>query len=352
MVFKPIGDDELKRRADAYIKNGRNLNATAKELGLEKCRARLRQQLTKAAEKGYLEYYKGLPNPSKNPLIEQTIAQHKDNFERLKKHEEHVFRFDLDDDLPFGLIALGDPHLDNQGTDLVAWERWNEPLRTNPRLRGVCLGDLLDNWVGRLESLWAHNPMTKDQAVQILEHYLQEYGGCWDWCVGGNHDKWPDAARAIAMLLEQVGCEYKADEMKIEYHTPSGHVVAVTARHNWPGKSMYNPAHGTNRAAMMRGYVEDLLLGGDLHVSGANQVKSPANGVFTHGVQLASFKIVDDYAKTMGFADKHISPAAVIVIDPQLPRTAHNRVRVFWDLEDGLAVLNWAYKKAKKDLSS
>jgi hypothetical protein len=318
----------------ALAANNGNIAAASKQLNLE--RHAFRYRLQKGREWGLYDVRETKPNAPKYEDVVGILDRHNTNFDSLRKESDYKQIIKLKDDKPFVLTALGDPHIDNQGTDLRLWEKWNEALKQD-RWRGCCLGDLLDNWVGRLEALWAQNGKTEDDAALLFEYYLGKYGPYWDWCIGGNHDKWPKMARAIKMALRDARVPYRTDEMKIEYHTPSGHVVKVKARHNFKGNSMYSTDHGVKRDAMFNGSAHDILLGGDLHVSGYTPVKSP-EGLYCHAVQLGAFKVVDEYARTCGFYDKHISPAVALVIDPRKDRTDFTRVRVFHDIE-GAAIM-------------
>jgi len=328
-----IGEKHAAEAVEALELHG-SITKAASALGMG--RTPFKTRINLAIKLGMYKELNNIDNPNKFADIPEILSRKKIYFDKLKRGTKYVHRIQLADDKPFVLMALGDPHLDNQGTDLELWNQWNDTLELD-RWRGCCLGDLLDNWVGKLERLWSDNPMTKDEAVLLLEYYLDKYGSSWDWCIGGNHDKWPDAARAIKMLFTDLGVEYETDEMRIEYHTPSGHVVKVKARHNFKGRSMYSTDHGVKRDAMFNGSAYDVLLGGDLHVSGYTPVKSP-EGYYSHAVQLGAFKIIDDYAKTCGFDDKHISPAVALVIDPRKDRTDFTRVRVFHDI-DGAAIM-------------
>jgi hypothetical protein len=306
-----------------------NIAAASKQLNLE--RHAFRYRLQKGREWGL---YDVEPNKKNDPIFDEVperLEHHKAYFKKLEKADNLVQKIYLKDDKPFVLTALGDPHLDNQGTDLDLWEKWNNAIKQD-RWRGCCLGDVLDNWVGKLERLYGDNRMTREDAELFFRYYVKEYSHLWDWFIGGNHDKWPDMARMIKIVLWDAKVPYRTDEMKIEYHTPSGHVVKVKARHNFKGNSMYSTDHGVKRDAMFTGSAYDILLGGDLHVSGYTPVKSP-EGVYCHAVQLGAFKIVDEYAMTCGFYDKHISPAVALVIDPRKDRTDFTRVRVFHDIE-------------------
>lgn len=65
-----------------------------------------------------------------------------------------------------------------------------------------------------------------------------------------------------------------------------------------------------------------------------------------HAIQIASYKIHDRYAREKGFRDQHLSPCAVTVIDPSLPPTHPDLIKVFWDAAEGADYLKFKRTKA------
>jgi hypothetical protein len=46
-------------------------------------------------------------------------------------------------------------------------------------------------------------------------------------------------------------------------------------------------------------------------------IKNPSNGLISHALQVASFKIIDNYADKLGLDDKNIFNCPVTIIDPR-----------------------------------
>ena len=323
---------DLKRTAALYLSTGENVSEVARTLDMS--RNSVRNRLTRAAEAGYLdpELLKR-SNDSTHRSFERAVAAQKDQFNRVEKAGTYRTprTVDLPDDKPFVLIALGDPHLDNKGTDLNLWDRWIEPLGED-NVRGVCLGDMTDNWLRFLGFLYANAESTEEDAWVLLQGYMEKIGPDLDALVGGNHDLWKNEG-ALRYICEQFDVRYRAHGVTLAYRTPMGREITVGMRHRFAGHSQWNTVHAITKAAMM-GWRANVLIGGDKHISGQNWVKDPVDGKITHCHQLAAFKVCDDYAESMGFQDQHITPAVALVIDPRFEDDDPRLIKTFHDARE------------------
>lgn len=334
-------DHMLQEAVRARLEAG-SVKRGAEHLGLSRQAFQYRLD---AAEKAGLIGARAEANVSRWRPGEEIVAARKAEFERVRAaRPERSSVVHLADDLPFMLVALGDPHLDNPGTDLELWERWTSVLDANKARYGFGLGDWLDNWVKPLSFLYATAETTAPEGWILLEHYLDKIGEHLIGSVAGNHDDWSGHSDVLGMLMRSHGVCHRSKSLRMALRTPGGHEVSIHARHRWTGRSMWNEVHGIKRAARM-GQRENILLGGDLHVSGDTIEKNPMNGELTFGYQVASFKLIDDYADDKGFLDRHISPAVALVIDPRKPTTSPERVKHFYEPEEAVAYLAFLRRK-------
>jgi hypothetical protein len=271
-------------------------------------------------------------NPSRWRPGEEIVAARKAEFERVKgsgpKANGSIIH--LQDDGPFMLVALGDPHLDSPGTDLELWERWIKVLDRRKHITAILMGDLLDNWVKPLAHLYSMSEVPAPEGWILLEHYLEQIGPDTDICVQGNHDLWSGHSDVLSMLLGRYGILQRPNSIRVHYRTRNGREVTVHCRHSWPGRSMWSEAHALKKAARM-GVRDNILLGGHTHVSGEGIEKDPMTGKFSFVFQIAAFKIEDEYADTLGFLDRHTSPAVALVVDPRRADTDPEMVKHFFD---------------------
>jgi hypothetical protein len=286
-------------------------------------------------------------NPSRWRPGAEIVAARKAEFERVKasgpKADGNIIH--LPDDGPFMLVPLGDPHLDSPGTDLCLWERWTSILDRRKHRTGILMGDVLDNWVRPLAHLYSTSETPAPEGWILLQHYLEAMGSDLDISVGGNHDAWSGHSDVLAMLMEQYGVVHRANSIRVHYRTRSGREITVNARHTWPGRSQWSEVHALKKAARM-GIRDTILLGGHTHVSGEGLEKDPMTGKFSFVYQLAAFKTEDDYADTLGFLDRHTSPAIALVIDPARADNDPELVKHFFDPQEGAEYL--AFKRRKR----
>lgn len=272
------------------------------------------------------------------------IERRKKQFARKKRHEEgrKLIPVSIGLDGPIGILHFGDPHVDDDGTDIDALERHTELCRSTEGLFAANVGDTTNNWVGRLAKLYAEQSTSAAEAWALCEWFV---GRCrWLYMVGGNHDGWSGAGDPLKWMARQTDSLYQASECRMELRFPNGRKVRVNARHDFAGSSQWNPAHGPMKAAQM-GTHDHVMICGHKHKSGYGVIKDPALGTVSHAIQVASYKVYDRYARERGFRDQHISPCVVTIIDPEASEAS--LVQVFWEPEAAVPYLEWLRQKRR-----
>ena len=242
---------------------------------------------------------------------------------------------------PIGILHFGDPHVDDDGTDLETLRKHSD-LTKQEGIWGANVGDTTNNWVGRLARLYANQSTTAAQAWKLAEWFIGRTR--WLYMVGGNHDAWSGSADPIKWIARQQDALYQPTECRVGLRFPNGREFIVNARHDFAGHSQWNPAHGQMKAAMM-GHRDHLMISGHRHTSGYGVVKDGSTGRICHAVQVASYKLFDSYAKEKGFRDQTLSPACLTVLDPDLDETHPDAIKLFWDPEVGAEYLAWRRSK-------
>lgn len=264
--------------------------------------------------------------------------------ERKRKYEKKAAREEAEklinvrvrDDKPIAIHFFGDPHVDDNGTDLPLLEAHTRIVNETPGMYAANVGDTTNNWVGRLAKLWAEQSTSADEAWVLAEHWLRMCEK-WLFIVGGNHDAWSGSGDPIKWIRGRV--HYGPSMVRLNLQFPGADDIRVNARHDFAGKSMWNPAHGSMKAAQM-GFRDHLLINGHRHNSGYGVIKCPATGVISHCVQVASYKVYDRYAKERGFADQHLSPCGTVVLDPWASHPAEY-IKLFWEPQEAAEFLTW-----------
>jgi len=241
---------------------------------------------------------------------------------------------------PIGICMLGDPHVDDDGTDLARLESDIRTINATPGLYAACVGDLQNNWVGRLARLYGNQETTASQAWQLVEWFVHELSNKWLFMVQGNHDHWSGSGDPLRWIQRQAGVDLTGEHtVRIALRFPNDVEVRIAARHDWPGNSMWNPSHGQLRAAHLTHH-DHVIVSGHRHSGGYQLLRIPATGMLAHLVQLGSYKIHDDYADALGFPNKLIAPSATAIIDPRAGELG--LVRIEHDLEAAADYLTWA----------
>lgn len=273
--------------------------------------------------------------PSPNRSVDQIIRDQAERFREKRERWESKHQgieVVLDEPGPYAILFFGDPHADDDGCDLEKLSYDLEIARNEPHVFGANMGDLTNNWIGRLKGLYAHQHTTDDEAEALLEWLVQSIP--WMFVILGNHDKWGPLASRICRDNEVTAVSHGAKF--IIRDRPNGRPFTVDARHNHPGNSMYNPAHGQLKKSY-RGSDANLIIGAHIHNSAYTQVKNPETGVIGHAVRVAAYKRFDEYADANGFADSAISPSVLVVVDPEA--SPEGFVTVFADVDQGVRFL-------------
>lgn len=277
--------------------------------------------------------------PDDDLPIEEVIEQRKREFAQKKKHEEATKLIPIRIKIlgAIGILHFGDPHVDDDGTDIAALEQ-HALLTHQEGVFGANVGDTTNAWVGRLARLYADQNTSRKRALRIAEWFIKLVR--WGYMVGGNHDGWAGEDDPIKWIAKQASALYRPSEARLQITFPEGAPFTINARHDFAGSSMYNPAHGAMKAIHM-GTRDDLSTCGHKHVSGYGVLKDPATGKTCHALQIGSYKIYDRFAKDKGFRDQSLGPAAMTVISPALPPEHPDRCKIFWAPEEGAEFLKF-----------
>lgn len=301
-------------------------------------------QTTYNAPKTTNSEFEFTPLPDDDIPIEELIKHRKRQFSHKAAHEEaaKLIPIKIKLDGPIGILHFGDPHVDDDGTDLEALERHTALVNKTPGMFGVNVGDTTNNWVGRLAKLYADQSTSAAQAWRLAEWFVKRCD--WLYMIGGNHDLWSGSGDPLRWIAKQQNTLYRASEARIALQFPNGQSVRVNARHDHAGSSIWNPAHGPMKAAIM-GTRDHIYVAGHKHESAYSVLKDPASGIAMHALKVASYKVYDRYARDRGFRDNTLSPCAVTIINPAMNDNHPDLVKVFWEPEEGARYLTYLRKK-------
>jgi hypothetical protein len=279
--------------------------------------------------------------------VEDLIAERKRKFAKLRKVTDasRVRTVRLRTNEVIGLGFFGDPHLDDDGTNIEKVLGHAELFSgVHPGLYAASLGDITNNWVGRLERLYGEQSTSSAEALALTEHFLKLVQ--WLFAIHGNHDVWNKQVPLLDYLLQSQTQITAAHEQRVRLVFPNGKELLIHARHKFPGHSQWTKQFGQIKAAMLGGGA-DIYVGGDKHVSGYSNGWHDGARRMWHAVQVASYKEIDDFPIELGLSPADLFQCPVAIIDPNAAEPL-NFIRWEFDPQEGAARLGWERKRAKR----
>lgn len=241
---------------------------------------------------------------------------------------------------PIGIQVQGDPHLDDDGCDLPLLTSHLELCKRTPRLIPACMGDVNNNWIGRLVKKYADQTSTKAEGFRLARMYM-EHPDKWAFIVSGNHDLWDE--HTFAEIVR--GAKVKAfgqHQVRLNLLFDNGLDYNIEARHDYKGKSQNNPLHGMWKSMRMDPW-PDITLAGHLHYYAA--MVAQLHGLPKVAARVGSYKKHDDYSASLQFPDCTAGESLTLVIDPSKKKVNPDMVKLFWNAEEGADYLTRLIKR-------
>lgn len=342
-----LSQEEVARRVQAYQQCG-SYDKAAKMTGVSATRIRetVKQWGTKPDE---VKPFTVPSLPSGDLTIDELRAARRKVFERKDEgaRARKLIPVKVNLDGPIGILHFGDPHIDDDGCDFPRLEADVELVNRTEGLFGGNVGDLHNNWIGRLARLYANQSTTAKQAWMLVEWFVQSID--WLYIVKGNHDLWSGSGDPLDFIkrYSDVGV-MEAHGARLELNFPNQKKVRINARHDFSGHSMWNPNHGPVKA-ISAGWRDHILTCGHKHTTGYGPpLKDPASGLISWPLRCAGYKKHDGYADEMGLPDQNISPSILTIIDPQFADDDPRLITPFLSADEGVDFLKWKRRQLGK----
>jgi hypothetical protein len=274
---------------------------------------------------------------------EELLARRSKQFGRKReaKDARHLVPVSVKVDGPIGLAFVGDPHLDDDGTDIDLVQSHLDIFRRHPAILPLAIGDYSNNWVGRLARLYGQQSTSAAEAWVLVEWFVNYVN--WLALVGGNHDAWSGDGDPIKWMAKSARVKYEANGVRLGITLPTGRMIRVNARHDFRGHSQWNTAHGIAKAAQL-GWRDHILTAGHIHVSGYQVVRDPMSGLISHCLRIGSYKVYDRYADERGLPNQTFAICPVVVVRPQYADDDPRLLNTFFEPETAADFLKWLRK--------
>jgi hypothetical protein len=242
---------------------------------------------------------------------------------------------------PVAICAVGDPHVDDDKCDIGAIERDMSIIGRTEGMFALHVGDITNNWVGRLGRLYAHQSTKAGDGIRIAEWMFDLAPPLA--VVGGNHDLWNEGMSWLNFAVKQAGCTLlEAHGVRLDLRFPGGQSIRVHTRHDFPGHSQFNPVHGLRKEHLF-GLRDHVNIAGHKHIDTYAVVPSP-DGYMQHMLRVSGYKGHDDYAKQGNFQPMKMAPTCALIIDPAA-RNPAELVKPFWDLAEAADYLSFKRRR-------
>ena len=189
--------------------------------------------------------------PNKEMDIEDLIKYRVKKFKLKQKRDfyEKLVNININIDGPIGIAHFGDPHVDDDGTDLSEIFSITDKINKTDGMFAGNLGDIQNNWIGRLARLYAQQTTTAKESWLLSEHFVKSLN--WLYLVGGNHDVWSGDGDPLEFIIRNSETVYSNHGVRINLKFPNKKTIRINARHQFKGNSMWNTAHAISRAIQM-----------------------------------------------------------------------------------------------------
>lgn len=285
------------------------------------------------------------PPPEPGESIEDILARKKARMAAARRYDDwaQLIPVAVHTDQPIGLTLVGDPHIDDDHCDVAALERDLAAVKRTPGMYAGHVGDLTNNWVGRLAKLYANQSSTFEEGLRLTEWMLESCPTLF--LVAGNHDCWNNGMDILRFVVKQAGVgATRAHGARMALTWPNGRSIRIHARHDFPGKSQFSDTHGMKRELLF-GHKDHILVAGHTHVDEARAEPS-VDGTVHWMFRVSGYKVIDDFAHEHNFRAKRMAPSVSVVLDPSQPVPAE-QVKPFWCVEAAGDYLTFLRKRRK-----
>ena len=328
---------------DAVAEHG-TIQAAAAALGFNERSFRRTLKRAKAAKSGKQpeRQFTALPSPdgelSYQELVEYRCRVYQRKAAQKKAQEWRPVKFKTAE--PTGIVVIGDPHVDDDGCDWPQLRADTDTIVSTPGLFAGSIGDNTNNWIGRLQRLYANQSTTASQAWRLCEGWLNELiePGKLLFLVRGNHDMWSGAGDPHNWIMRGSGAVDQDWQAQMSLEWPGCSSVRLWAAHDFKGHSQYNPLHAHKKKHLWHGGQADVYIAGHRHHWALAQEEDEA-GKLVWFCRARGYKAIDSYADLLGHRGQDYGASITIICNPAA--TGPTRIQCFANVQEAAEYLTW-----------
>jgi len=218
---------------------------------------------------------------------------------------------------PIAIVFAGDEHFGNDGTDVQRVFDEAYLIRDTPGMYTWRTGDVVDNFIlGRMRQIRDNSRISVPDEWTLAEELIKVIKPkLLAWC-GGNHPYWSEMAAGVS-IEERIlphGILWDKDEIVADVHV--GDVsIRVRQRHQWLGRSQWNPTHALEKAFRMDRTDADVHVGSHTHIASLVRDSLGPDAERKLAILTGTYKVWDEYARRKGFPEHDVSTTATLVIN-------------------------------------
>ena len=243
-----------------------------------------------------------------------------------------------------GYVVFGDIHIDDQMANVPELVKDICAVQNNkPYVRGILIGDHLNNWVGRLSRLFEYHSTTGDEAWKLVEWIVSEEATNPIIILSGNHGQWSGTGDPVKWMAKPKQVIEDDWGIRTSFIFENGKEFKMYNKHNFKGTSIYNKSHGILRAAMFgAGRGSHVYMAGHLHTGSVWQTPLEDTGVVVWSCRAKGYKYWDSFAHerlNIEFDATNIGAEAIFVMVDSTDDGKWSWIQCFADVQTGIDVL-------------
>lgn len=267
---------------------------------------------------------------------------------KADSYDTHTwFPITINGNKPIGIVWFGDPHLDDDGCNIIQLRDDAAVVASTPGLYGANIGDVTNNWAGSLARLYANQNASAKEARRLTQWFMLGSSIPWLVWIIGNHDAWGDGAEVLAQMGQRYGtkkiiCHDWEARFKLIFSDCDNREFKIYASHDFPGHSDWNPLHALLKMSQ-KGPTADLYVAGHKHNWGTYSYENAHRGLTQHMVRVRGYKHFDEHARRNGFPEQKRGSSILTIFNPW-NEDESSRIQVFTNVQEGAKYLTYLRK--------